>query len=288
MEINDRIELLIGQLGFNPHSFARTLGIKSSSTIPNILRERDRKPSYEVLRKIAKRFPTINMNWLLTGDGDTFLKAVDNIPLVGDRVKRIMEFYRLSIEEMAARCGCTTGEVKAMINNGEYKHESLEMIFRAFPNISEKWLFQNKGRMFGSLVYKDQASEEPDNEGIPLFKATYERGMNTAGDPYEMLRVHGYEDCDFAIYNERKTLEPEVSPGDIILCKNADREMIVYGQLYMVLVKDHGFVSYVKRGKDKNHVELHGPKGTDVDPLTVKKTDINAMFMVRGVIKRFW
>lgn len=76
MTINERIEVLIKHLGYNTYSFSKQLAVASSSTLPNILKNRRRKPSFDVINRILTRFTNINARWLITGEGEMFMKNV--------------------------------------------------------------------------------------------------------------------------------------------------------------------------------------------------------------------
>lgn len=289
MEINDRIELLIGKLGYNPHSFTKTLGIKSTSTIPNLLRERERKPSYEVLNRIASRFPTINMNWLLTGSGEIFPPKVDDIPRIQDRIKRVMEFYRLDRGDIVTRTGSHPQVLNDILDNDqEPSEEFLDVFARAFPNISEDWLFMNRGRMFKSVIYdKDSENGSPNLEGIPLYDVEFTPNGAKIGRAISMMRIHGFGDCDLAVRCITKQMDPEILPGDYCLCKTTSTDMILYGERYIMTVKSQYRLSYIDQGKNEKEVILRPPNGSKNPPVAVKKDDISMIWLVKGVIKRF-
>ena len=72
MNINERIELIIKELGFNKNSFSKQIGLTSNTVLQNILGGRKNKPSYDVLSKILLTFDSIDANWLITGEGDMY------------------------------------------------------------------------------------------------------------------------------------------------------------------------------------------------------------------------
>ena len=75
--INDRIEQIIYHYKLNKSSFSREIG-SSSMTIINIVTGRKSKPGYEILRKIATRFP-VNTDWLLLGKGPMLRDTEDAV-----------------------------------------------------------------------------------------------------------------------------------------------------------------------------------------------------------------
>ncbi|HAQ21149.1 MAG TPA: hypothetical protein DCR40_18230 [Prolixibacteraceae bacterium] len=68
MTIHERIALVISTLKLNPNSFSVAIGV-NSTIIHNIVKGRN-APSYELFNKIALSFDDINMNWLISGNGE--------------------------------------------------------------------------------------------------------------------------------------------------------------------------------------------------------------------------
>ncbi|MCD7899091.1 MAG: helix-turn-helix domain-containing protein [Bacteroides sp.] len=68
MEIKDRINLVMENENMKSGTFAESLGM-IQSTLSHILTGRN-KPSLEVIMKIHKKYPYINLEWLLYGTGE--------------------------------------------------------------------------------------------------------------------------------------------------------------------------------------------------------------------------
>jgi transcriptional regulator with XRE-family HTH domain len=66
----NRIMQLMKEKGLNRNEFAEKIGVQRSS-ITHILSGRNR-PSLDFIEKLAKTYPNLNMNWLVTGDGGMF------------------------------------------------------------------------------------------------------------------------------------------------------------------------------------------------------------------------
>lgn len=62
-----RIEKVIQIVGLTSGQFAQEIGIQTS-TLSHILNERN-KPSLDVMKKILNRYPNINAEWLILGQG---------------------------------------------------------------------------------------------------------------------------------------------------------------------------------------------------------------------------
>ncbi|MCF8296814.1 MAG: helix-turn-helix domain-containing protein [Saprospiraceae bacterium] len=70
----DRLKKIIAENGLTSSKFADEIDVQRSS-ISHILSGRN-KPSLEFVQKILKRFPEINSEWLLSGNGK--MKSIDN------------------------------------------------------------------------------------------------------------------------------------------------------------------------------------------------------------------
>lgn len=68
--MKNRIVQLINNEGLTSSKFADTIGVQRSS-ISHILSGRN-KPSLDFIQKIIAAFPSINTNWLISGDGEMY------------------------------------------------------------------------------------------------------------------------------------------------------------------------------------------------------------------------
>ena len=66
--VNTRLAAFIDSLGITNNAFSKRVGVVPSM-IGNITGGRQGKPSYELLEKIAMTHPTLNIEWLVRGEG---------------------------------------------------------------------------------------------------------------------------------------------------------------------------------------------------------------------------
>ena len=71
-ELSERIQIIIDLKEIQPSKFADEIGVQRSS-MSHIIAGRN-KPSLDFLQKVVQRYPEININWLLSGIGEPFLK----------------------------------------------------------------------------------------------------------------------------------------------------------------------------------------------------------------------
>lgn len=67
-----RMEQLIKALGLKRPDFAREVGI-NNTTLHNYVKGRPIKA--ENAAKIVERYPNVNLNWLITGEGEMFAEG---------------------------------------------------------------------------------------------------------------------------------------------------------------------------------------------------------------------
>ncbi len=68
--MKERLYLIMRENNLTASAFADAIGVQRSS-ISHIVSGRN-KPSYDFIERILKRFPEINANWLIRGEGDMY------------------------------------------------------------------------------------------------------------------------------------------------------------------------------------------------------------------------
>ncbi|MFA8436644.1 MAG: helix-turn-helix transcriptional regulator [Marinifilaceae bacterium] len=68
--MKNRIAQLIASEGLTSSKFADTIGVQRSS-ISHILSGRN-NPSLDFIQKILNAYPSVNLDWLIAGDGDMY------------------------------------------------------------------------------------------------------------------------------------------------------------------------------------------------------------------------
>ena len=68
MNEKERIEQVIKSLGLSARQFAEQIRVQPG-TISNMMSGRN-NPSYDVIKRIMQRYPTLNPEWLIVGKGE--------------------------------------------------------------------------------------------------------------------------------------------------------------------------------------------------------------------------
>ena len=69
MDIKDRIKMIMERENLTAGAFAESIGV-AQATISHILGPRNKYPSTEVILRLHHKYSDINLNWLLTGEGN--------------------------------------------------------------------------------------------------------------------------------------------------------------------------------------------------------------------------
>lgn len=76
-EVSKRISLLIKALGTNKNKLSNEMGYYNTM-VGNIVNMRN-LPSFEFLHRLKTTIPNLDMNWLITGNGNMFLSEYETI-----------------------------------------------------------------------------------------------------------------------------------------------------------------------------------------------------------------
>lgn len=75
MTLPDRIQRLLDYAEMNPTQFSRKVGFSTPQTVRELLKGNTKSVSEAVKFKINSCFPEINLDWLVSGEGDMFVSA---------------------------------------------------------------------------------------------------------------------------------------------------------------------------------------------------------------------
>ncbi len=284
MNINERLGLLIKHLGFNTHSFSKQLALSSSSTLPNILRDKSRKPSFDVINRILTRFPNVDARWLITGEGEMFMKESNNTPVINDRINGILEYYRYDSGDFIKRTGLHPEEVSSVLKKEANPSDRfLQTLEACFPNINPQWLYYNQGKMFKGRIGSDLGD---DNEiGIPYYNVEVTNNKPSLSSPVATIKIRGFEDCNLAVSIWGNSMSPDYNTGDIILCRASSKDLIMYGEAYLVFTEETILARYVKQADNSDHVLLT-PANERFDAIQIPKGSILDLYLIKGKIIR--
>lgn len=125
MAISERFTILLEILNENPNSMSKKLGV--SQTAVSRIAAGEYEPSSKVLIPLLKQYPTINITWLLVGQGDMFLSETGTIEerlSNKDKIIKILEQSVSNLEQTVELQKKTLKEKDAIIQKLEKKEKT--------------------------------------------------------------------------------------------------------------------------------------------------------------------
>lgn len=112
MNLNERISKIIAYSELSSSEFADEIDVQRSN-ISHITSGRN-KPSLDFLVKIKERFPELQWDWLIVGEGEMLLQQVDEIVIEKPKVPALPDLFSLINDE---NFGLTESEDKVSNEN---------------------------------------------------------------------------------------------------------------------------------------------------------------------------
>ena len=207
------------------------------------------------------------------------------------RIKDVVNSYNMSMRKFEAECGVKRGVFSNMKDGAAIGSDKLALIFDRFKDLNPDWLLTGRGEM----LRVDAPIKNYKGLGCPYYNVDFQGGFELLYN--NQTTIPEYH-IDFGPYNMEgglwcnvsgKSMEPEISNGDIILIKEVQswQDYIDFDDIYGI-VTNNGFrtIKRVKKGKTKDSYTLV-PTNPDYDSQEIQKSMIMHIFKVLCAVKRF-
>jgi len=137
----------------------------------------------EKLKTISRRFPDLNISWVLTGIGNMIqnqdIKDPNNNKTIKEaiiqRIKVIIENKSLSESQFSKLISANQKTINQQLKGERgISIDTILSILSSFEHISSEWLLRGKGNMFKSIDKFISTEELPESNRI-TNKTTYEK-----------------------------------------------------------------------------------------------------------------
>lgn len=214
---------------------------------------------------------------------------------LAERLKKIEEIEKLSGRQVALRIKANVSYYNKARNGNGLSKDFLDKIVKEF-GVTESWLFDGEEPMYpGGMRPKREHK-------IPLFDAGAVGGrqivanMDGLAGPVEMIDAGPYKDATGAMYVYNDSMAPKYKNRDKVAFKEvADRELILYGEDYIIETSEYRVLKNVQKGEDKSHImacsyntetwETGAMKGRLIhEPFDIPVKKIKGLYLVLGKI----
>ena len=282
--INDRFLDVLKYYNYSGYKISQETNI-SQSQITHIKSYRN-KVSDDVMEELLKKFPEINKDWLLTGNGSMLVSETEEVVPEEEEEDDLVLFLRDERKSYDITLTDIYEKTKIPVKTLKEAQNGISELSKKQKNILSKYI--------------DEVREYFQNESIGIPKGTptgyyypeiyAKAGFDISAFNSEMQRVPVYipnfsKDVIFInVYGD--SMYPKYKAGDVIGIKPVDFLYLVFGHPYVV-VFDNGDVNikYVCKGSDDEHVNLvsENPK---YDPREYPLRIISAFYTVEGSVKK--
>lgn len=102
----------------------------------------------------------------------------------------------------------------------------------------------------------------------------------------QRLSIPAFSDCDMFISISGNSMYPKYCSGEMVALKKiTDREVVAFGEAYIIVTKEQRLLKFVKKGKDKDHWLLVS-ENKDFEPFEIKTSKILHLYIVKGKITK--
>ncbi len=198
--------------------------------------------------------------------------------------------------EILRRLGLGTGYfgTSEKQENKSLRESTYKKIGEAWPQVNLDWLKTGKGEMFNEPVIIE---EEPIN-GVPYYDVDFLGGFNEMVNDQTSIPAYF---INFQPYNKRgnmwcnitgDSMSPRINSGDKICIREINKEDIIYGEIYALVIGETEImrtVKWVTRSPEKGMIRLiqenKDPRYGDYQDISI--SDIRTVFKVLGAIRSF-
>lgn len=143
--INERLIRFAESNGMNARQFERHVGLANGYL---------NKPSESITKKVRlllhDKFPTLNLNWLLTGEGEMTSESSETFSSAHDRLKLLVKRLGIGESFFLAHCGLSAKSINTLPK--VLPEDIINSIAKAYPNLNISWVLREDGEMLDNNI----------------------------------------------------------------------------------------------------------------------------------------
>ncbi len=212
---------------------------------------------------------------------------------ISEQLKNIRKKNGMTQAEFAEKLEVSTATVASVENGSREAPKGLMKSLVTKFNVDARWLLTGEGNPDtepASLQIIPAEGEE--TACIPFYDIDVMAHIAESLDlkeetPAGVLSIPGFKDCIacFPVYGS--SMEPKISNGDVIAVSQAVTcDQILWGEIYLVITDAWRVVKTVHPGKTEEYIILRSINPAYAGDTNLKKKDLRALYLVRGVVSR--
>ena len=212
-----------------------------------------------------------------------------------DRIRLLMQRDRLTQAQFARRLGIDPSNVSKYLTGRLPVSDSLINSIIVDFNVSKVWLREGRGVPYEKGSHAEEVSvsgisSEFDGKGIPVFDIDVAAGcaeMSMAFTRENMIGKLNFPHLNpewVAVRAKGDSMVPVINNGGYVaFLPVSDKENILWGQIYVVVMENRRVVKYVRRHENPNKIILKSanPAYDDID---ISLNEVYALYVVERII----
>lgn len=218
---------------------------------------------------------------------------------VAERIRALMMQLGVSQREFAERISLDTSNLSKYLNGHIAISDALLNRIVVNLGVNKQWLLTGEGLPFAAgtrvvtATMHGIAIAEADGagRGTPVYDIDVTAGSTPRAMMFANDRISGWIDMPSLMDPASKvvsvsgnSMAPVINDGDLIAVREVpNMDLILWGEIYVVLLDDYRMVKYVRRHADRTMVTLHS-ENTAYDDIELPRRDIRELMLVQSIL----
>ncbi|MBQ6780255.1 MAG: LexA family transcriptional regulator [Treponema sp.] len=212
---------------------------------------------------------------------------------ISEQLKNIRKKNGMTQAEFAEKLEVSTATVASVENGSREAPKGLMKSLVTKFNVDARWLLTGEGNPDTEPASPQIIPQDGEETAcIPFYDIDVMAHIAESLDlkeetPAGVLSIPGFKDCIacFPVYGS--SMEPKISNGDVIAVSQAVTcDQILWGEIYLVITDAWRVVKTVHPGKTEEYIILRSINPAYAGDTNLKKKDLRALYLVRGVVSR--
>lgn len=272
MDINSRIRIFLKDRKITVQSFETAIG-KTNGYLSHT-----KSPTAGVLADITRVYPDLNMDWLVTGEGE----MVKSKPIISQQVEGLISGLGISVEQFCESIGVTQSFILSMFKrNTEPSTRVIASILNAYPEISAEWLLLGEGDMKkkqSPVLYANPIEGAvPYYENLPVSAGQLDM-VEGVEQPTGYVKIPGVS-AKWLFPVIGCSMKPEINPGDIVGVNVVERwDRVDPDKVYMIITNEERMIKRLRI--DNESSEVLWCISPNYPEFKIQKSDIKHIYQV--------
>lgn len=272
MGTTNNIKIYLKSKGIPLYKFLESIG-KSNGYLNST-----RNFSSETLEDIVKLYPDLNLDWLLTGEGE----MLNTQSVISRQIKLLIEDLGMTVEELCQSISVPQASVESLFKHGTKPSlKVLAAILSTYPDISAEWLMLGEGEIRkkqAPILYTAPVEGAiPYYENLPVSAGQFDM-IEGEEQPTGYVKIPGvFAKWLFPVIG--CSMKPEINPGDIIGVNVVDRwDRVEPDKIYMIITTDERMIKRLRIDNESD--EILWCISPNYPEFKIQKSDIRYIYQV--------